>query len=120
MKDIASNVYAQVLRVDGAATVAIKMKDGERSVRMAMPFTRVVKDREIASIPCSNAELSKLQDRIDQAVTNEMFAQPVRGFDRQTRTDWMKAATALPTDGREPGSAFIAQTRVISAAVETK
>ena len=58
-----------------------------------MPFTRVIKGREIASIPCSNSDFSKLRDRIDQAVTNAMFAQVVRGFDRQTRTDWMKAAT---------------------------
>lgn len=119
-KEQAKGLHAEAPEIDGTVTIARKAKDGSSSGKMEMPYGKVGKAYKLKSAYFSDAELSALRAKSDQALVDELFDQGILDSEGKRRTDWAAAATKLPADGGEAGKAYVAQTKAMSAAVDAK
>lgn len=118
LKAQAEQLHAQAPAVEGMVKIAVKSKDGKGSSDMEIPYAKVGGNYKLTSIHFSPAEFAALRARSDDALVEELFAQGIRDDSGEMRTDWATAATRLPADGGDPGKAFVAQTKAMSAAVD--
>lgn len=119
LKKQAEHLHAQVPAVDGQVNVALKYKNGT-SGSMRMPYAKMGGEYKLTSIYFSPAEFSERKAKTDKALLEELFAEGVRDGQGELRTDWATAASKLPEDGGEPGRAYLAATKAMSDAVDTK
>lgn len=120
LKAQGEQLHAQVPAIEGVVKVAVKSRDGSSSGTMEMPYAKVGDAYKLTSIQYSDADFAALRAKSDQALIDELFAQGIRDSKGESRTDWATAATKLSNDGGEPGKAFVAQTKAMSAAVDAK
>jgi len=112
---------ATPIAAEGVIVVTEKSRDGSGSGELKMPYAKVGGDYKIAVMRPGSASIEKMRARSNDDLLKEMFAGGIYDNASGTRrTDWASAAKPLPADGGEPGKAFVAQIRAMSAAVDAK
>lgn len=107
--------------VAGLVVVTAKALDGSGSGTMKMPYAKYGGDYRIATMRFTDAELARRGGMGSEALLQEMFAEGIYDSAKgERRTDWATAATRLPADGGDAGTAFVRQTAAMAAAVDAK
>lgn len=117
----AKAIDATPIAAEGLIVVTETSRDGSGSGELKMPYAKSAGGYRIAVMRPGAAALAKARARSNDDILKELFASGI--YDPATgarRTDWAAAAKPLPSDGGEPGHAFVASTHAMAVAVDAK
>ena len=121
LADDARQIDATPIAAEGVLVVTEKSTDGQGSGELKMPYVKSNGAYKVAVMRPGAATIQKYRAQTNDDLLKQMFAggiyEPASG---NRRTDWATAAKPLPADGGEPGKAFVAQTKAMTAAVDAK
>jgi hypothetical protein len=112
---------ATPIAAEGVIVVTETSRDGSGSGELKMPYAKSNGAYRIAVLRPGAQATAKARARSNEDILKSFLASGI--YDPATgtrRTDWITAAKALPADGGEPGHAFVASTKAMSAAVDAK